>query len=125
MRAWLRLMWVGVALVGGCRSAPPPAPPGGQLMLELVPAQASVLVDDKPLVRRPAGALRVELPVGPHRVEAYAPGYFHAYHEVAVGQGAPAQLKVVLRADPDADAEKPDPGEAGLLPPMGGRPAAP
>ena len=68
---------------------------------------------------------QAELPVGNHRVEAYAPGYFHAYHEVAVGQAAPTQLKVVLRADPDADAEKPDPAEAGMLPPLGARPARP
>ncbi len=122
MRLPLRCLWVGVALVGACRSAPPPAPPSGQLLLELVPAQASVLVDDRPLVRRPAGALRVELPVGAHRVEVYAPGFFHAYREVAIAQAAPAQLKVVLQADPDADSEKPEPGERGLLPPLGPRP---
>lgn len=88
---------------GGCRSAPPPPPPTGQLWLEVTPSHARVLVDDRPLIRRSgvSGALRVALPAGAHRVEVYAPGYFHAYRDVAVAAASEARLKVVLRSDPD------------------------
>lgn len=91
-------------LCGGCKSAPTAPPVAmGQLLLSLIPAQASVLVDDRPIMRQAAASevQKVDLPVGPHRVEVYAPGYFHAYSDVAVAQGAPSRLEVVLRADPD------------------------
>jgi hypothetical protein len=125
-RAGLLGLALGLALVGACRSAPPPAPPSGQLALELLPAQASVLIDDRPLVRRADGPLRASLPVGAHRVEVYAPGYFHAYREVTVAASGTVQLRVVLRADPDADSEKPAGAERnpGLIPPLAPRPTA-
>lgn len=94
--------WGAILVVSACRSAPPPPPPSGQLLLELLPSQASVLVDDRPVLRRGVGTLRVTLPAGPHRVEVYAPGYFHAYREVAVSAAGEARLKVALRPDPDA-----------------------
>jgi hypothetical protein len=96
-----RLLGLLLLLGGACRSAPPPPPPSGQLWLELLPPQANVLVDDRPLLRRPDGSLRVGLPAGAHRVEAYAPGFFHAYRDVSVVAAGEARLKVVLRPDPD------------------------
>lgn len=86
----------------GCKSAPPPPPPSGQLLIELLPGQASVLVDDRPLLRKPGSSLlRVSLPAGPHRVEVYAPGYFHAYRDIAITASAESRLQVALRPDPD------------------------
>lgn len=86
----------------GCKSAPPPPPPSGQLLLELLPGQASVLFDDRPLLRKPGGSvLKVSLPAGPHRVEVYAPGYFHAYRDIAITAQAESRLQVTLRPDPD------------------------
>lgn len=99
----------GVLLLGlvsaatvGCKSAPPPPPPSGQLLIELVPGQASVLVDDRPLLRKPGGSvLRVSLPAGAHRVEVYAPGYFHAYRDISITASTESRLQVALRPDPD------------------------
>jgi hypothetical protein len=100
-----RGLWLGGLLVallhGGCKTAPPPPPPSGQLFLELTPPQASVLVDDRPLLRRGMGALRVSLPAGAHRVEVYAPGYFHAYRDIAITAATESRLQVALRPDPD------------------------
>jgi hypothetical protein len=91
-----------VLLAGACKTAPPPPPPSGQLLLSLSPPLASVLVDDRPLLRQPgSAALRVSLPAGPHRVEVYAPGYFHAYRDVTVPVAAETRVEVALRADPD------------------------
>jgi len=96
------LLGLLVAAPFGCKSAPPPPPPSGQLLIELVPGQASVLVDDRPLLRRPgASLLKVSLPAGPHRVEVYAPGYFHAYRDITVTASAESRLQVALRPDPD------------------------
>lgn len=98
------LLGVSICLLqGACRSAPPTLP-SGQLWLELSPAKASVLVDDRPLLGRAnsSGTLHVMLPPGPHRVEVYAPGYFHAYRDIAIGAASPANLRIALRADPDA-----------------------
>jgi hypothetical protein len=86
----------------GCKSAPPPPPPSGQLLLELQPGQASVLVDDRPLLRRPdSSLLKVSLPAGPHRLEVYAPGYFHAYRDITITASTESRLQVALRPDPD------------------------
>ena len=98
---WLVPGLLAAVLVTGCKSAPPPPPPSGQLFLELSPSQASVLVDDRPLLRRAVGPLRVSLPAGAHRVEVYAPGYFHAYRDIAITAAAEARLQVALRPDPD------------------------
>jgi hypothetical protein len=91
---------LALALLAGCQSAPP-AIPDGRLRLELTPLEASVLVDDRPLLRHASGALLVKLPTGAHRVEVYAPGYFHAYRDVVVTSSAESSLKVALRPDPD------------------------
>lgn len=98
----LPLVMALVMALAGCKSAPPPPPPSGQLLLELSPGLASVLVDDRPLLRKPGGsALRVPLPVGAHRIEIYAPGFFHAYREIDVRQATETRVQVALRPDPD------------------------
>lgn len=88
-----------------CRSAPATTKslPSGQVWLQLEPATASVIIDERPLlVPREAGGLRLAMPIGPHRFEVSAPGYFAAYREVTVQLGSPQSVQITLRADPDA-----------------------
>lgn len=94
-----------LAALPACRSAPTPTKnlPSGQVWLQLEPASASVIIDERPLlVPREAGGLRLAMPIGSHRFEVSAPGYFAAYREITVQTGSPQQLQIALRPDPDA-----------------------
>jgi hypothetical protein len=71
----------------------------------VVPLQASVLVDDRLLPRQSDGGLRAALTPGPHRVEVYAPGYFHAYRDVELPTPNELHLQVSLRKNPDAQVD--------------------
>lgn len=108
-------------LASACRSSPTPtATPRetGQLVLQLRPKTASVVLDERPLlVPRSDGEVALGLPAGAHRIEVFAPGYFTAYRDVKLVPGSPVTLQVELRADPDA---APDTAPAR---PFGPRPA--
>ena len=94
-----------LAVWPGCRSAPSTKQslPSGQVWLQLEPPSASVIIDEKPLlVPREAGGLRLSMPIGPHRFEISAPGYFAAYRDVTVQTGSPQSVQIALRPDPDA-----------------------
>lgn len=106
-------------LASACRSSPTVTPrETGQLVLQLRPKTASVVLDERPLlVPRSDGEVALGLPAGAHRVEVFAPGYFTAYRDVKLVPGSPVTLQVELRADPDA---APDTAPAR---PFGPRPA--
>lgn len=111
------------SLVSACRSGPTPtdsrSKPLGQLVLQLSPKTASVVLDERPLlVPRSDGSVALGVPIGSHRVEVFAPGYFTAYRDVQLTAGSPVTLQITLRADPDA---APDTAPAR---PFGPRPAA-
>jgi hypothetical protein len=111
------------SLLPACRTGPTPttnrSKETGQLVLVLSPKHASVVLDEKPLlVPRSDGSVALGMPVGSHRLEIFAPGYFTAYREVQLAAGSPVTVEVALRADPDA-AQDTAPAR-----PFGPRPAA-
>ncbi len=104
-RPALALAAIFLAAVPACRSAPTTTKnlPSGQVWLQLEPPSASVIIDERPLlVPAEAGGLRLAMPIGPHRVEVSAPGYFAAYREITVQIGSPQAVQIALRPDPDA-----------------------
>ena len=78
---------------------PRPVPPtvgSGSLALHVQPASAAVMIDGEPWATSQAGQFAIQLPVGPHRIEAVAPGYDRFSTEVEVRAGETTPLNVVL-----------------------------
>jgi PEGA domain-containing protein len=79
---------------GGYESAPAPSD-AAVLLLEVVPDDASVWIDDE--FRGVARDLaRVALPPGRHRVEVVRPGFRTAAEEVDLGPGSATSLRIEL-----------------------------
>ncbi len=95
MRQMMGLLLLG-CLLWGCHAQT--RAEKGMLLVQVVPPQALVYVDDAPL-RTEA---QLALPAGVHRIEARAEGCFTAYREVLVTPGGQARLRIALRRDPDA-----------------------
>lgn len=73
----------------------------GQLVVDVVPSGASVMVDD--LFRGPAPlAAPITLPPGPHRVYATLPGFLSQTREIEVEVGTALRVRLELARDPDA-----------------------
>jgi hypothetical protein len=72
-----------------------------------------VLIDDRLLPRQSDGGLRAALSLGAHRVEVYAPGYFHAYRDIELPTATEVRIEVSLRANPDAQGDTAPAGSVG------------
>lgn len=115
-RPWTAFLLGGGLLLGiGCRTAPQTPPPLGSLAVRVTPEEASVLIDDFPIARG-SGVRRVRVPVGKHRMEVRAPGYFAAYREFVMKAAEDSVLiELALRADPNAELDA-APSAAAKLP---------
>jgi len=101
-RQRLRVLWLGLALLGGCGPASPPTEvrPVGGVGIVCEPTDALLFVDDR-YVGTVAG-LRgrpITLLEGPHRIELRRDGYFAHYADVTVVKGVRQRLQVVLRRE--------------------------
>ncbi len=100
------------ALLAGCRGAPQPQPEG-VLQLTLNTPDASVFIDEQPVVSKPGStAIKVKVPAGSRRIEVRAPGRFTVYRETLVPAAGERRLDIALRPDPDADSRDAPPAAA-------------